>query len=478
MGDFNRSGISWETLQCDKDGERLMDLAQDNFLTQYVNQPTTIHNSLLDLVFSTEPNVVSNLQVHDRFQLGVHHSITFEVQHCIDNEEKYEEYYDFYKADFPKIRDYLSKINWTLIQKDMNTEEMWSTFKSTIEDVKRRYIPKKGRCKKKKKAVWMDTQATRACKKKYRLWRRFQRSKSYGDYLAYKSALKRANKEVRRAKRKFEKKIADNIKSDSKSFYNYVRKKSKVKDKVGPLQDDDVSLVTDNTRQASMLNVFFPSVFTHESLNNVPLPSQIFNQSASEQLSDINIELEQVANIVRSSKRDSAPDNDNIASILLKELADELAVPLTTIFRRSVNDGYVPMDWRQANITPVYKKGHRGKCCNYRPVSLTSQVCKILEKLLCNYITEHLEKFKLIKETQHGFVKGKSCLSNLLVFLESLTQYLDEGWPVDVVYLDFAKAFDKVPHKRLSMKVRTYGINGKIANWIDAWLSDRTREWC
>ena len=119
------------------------------------------------------------------------------------------------------------------------------------------------------------------------------------------------------------------------------------------------------------------------------------------------------------------------------------------------------MDWRQANITPIYKKGHHGKCCNYQPVSLTSQVCKILEKLLRNYITEHLEKFKLIKETQHGFVKGKSCLSNLLVFLESLTQYLDEGWPIDVVYLDFAKAFDKVPHKHLSMKVRAHGINGR-----------------
>ena len=112
---------------------------------------------------------------------------------------------------------------------------------------------------------------------------------------------------------------------------------------------------------------------------------------------------------------------------------------------------------------------------DYRPVSLTSQVCKILERILYRGISDHLSRYNLINGTQHGFLKGKSCLTNLLCFLEVLTKHLDSGIAVDVVYLDFAKAFDKVPHQRLSRKIRAHGICGYIAAWIDAWLRDRSQ---
>ena len=85
-------------------------------------------------------------------------------------------------------------------------------------------------------------------------------------------------------------------------------------------------------------------------------------------------------------------------------------------------------------------------------------------------ILDHLYSKKLIRETQHGFTKGKSCLTNLLKFLEEVTKYVDEGNPVDVLYLDFSKAFDKVPHKRLVEKVKAHGIGSTIWRWIEAWL--------
>ena len=135
--------------------------------------------------------------------------------------------------------------------------------------------------------------------------------------------------------------------------------------------------------------------------------------------------------------------------------------------------GIVPEDWRIANVAVIHKRGPKKECGNYRPVSLTSQVSKVLETLVKDAVLDHLYSKKLIRETQHGFTKGKSCLTNLLKFLEEVTKYVDEGNPVDVLYLDFSKAFDKVPHKRLVEKVKAHGIGSNIWRWIEAWLSER-----
>src|SRR5215813_148701 len=132
--------------------------------------------------------------------------------------------------------------------------------------------------------------------------------------------------------------------------------------------------------------------------------------------------------------------------------------PLAEIFQLSVNSGMIPRDWKDASVSPLFKKGNKSEPENYRPVSLTSVVCKILESIIKDSIIEHLDKFSLLKASQHGFVSGKSCLTNLLEFFEEVTSMLDNGNAVDILYLDFAKAFDKVPHQRLIKKVLAYGI--------------------
>lgn len=111
--------------------------------------------------------------------------------------------------------------------------------------------------------------------------------------------------------------------------------------------------------------------------------------------------------------------------------------------------------------------------CNYRPVSLTSHICKVMESIIKDKMIDHLNKFDLINLTQHGFLSRRSCLTNLLDFLETVTNYVDCGYPVDVIYLDFQKAFDKVPHKRLMLKIQSLGIVAKVHDWIKDWLIDR-----
>ena len=131
------------------------------------------------------------------------------------------------------------------------------------------------------------------------------------------------------------------------------------------------------------------------------------------------------------------------------EVAEQVSEILMDIFNRSLESGQVPEDWRVANVTPLFKKGSREELGNYRPVSLTSVVGKVLETLIKDQMRNYLNKYKLIEGSQHGFTKGSSCLINLLEFYEAVSDWVDEGIAVDIVYLDLKKAFDKVPHRRL-----------------------------
>ena len=141
------------------------------------------------------------------------------------------------------------------------------------------------------------------------------------------------------------------------------------------------------------------------------------------------------------------------------------------IFRKSLEEGILPDERKSANVTAIHKNGDRKKAENYRPISLTSVAGKAMDKIIRDKLVNHMERNNLFNKSQHGFVSGRSCTTQLLEFMEEATQALDRG-DVDVIYLDFAKAFDKVPHKRLLKKLSGYGIKGKVYNWIKEFLSN------
>ena len=133
----------------------------------------------------------------------------------------------------------------------------------------------------------------------------------------------------------------------------------------------------------------------------------------------------------------------------------------------------MPHDWKTARITPIFKKGRKTDANNYRPVSITSQTCKVMERIIRKKILQHVDEHNLMTSCQHGFVSRKSCLTNLLESLEEWTDVIDSGSGLDIIYLDFSKAFDTVPHKRLLKKLHGYGIQGNVHGWLKAFLTDR-----
>ena len=182
-----------------------------------------------------------------------------------------------------------------------------------------------------------------------------------------------------------------------------------------------------------------------------------------------------VEKLLLKLKPHKAAGPDEIHARVLKELHRPLAPVLSDLFQRSIDTGEVPDDWREANVAPVFKKGERYRASNYRPISLTSIVCKLLEHIITSHMMNFLEDHNILYDLQHGFRKARSCESQLLSLYHDLAQSRDGRIQTDLIIMDFAKAFDKVPHRHLAAKLSHYGIRGNILLWIKNFLADRTQ---
>ena len=231
--------------------------------------------------------------------------------------------------------------------------------------------------------------------------------------------------EVKKAKYNFERKLAENIKSDSKSFFAYVRGRSNAAKKLGPLVNSKGEVIDSSEGMSELFNEAFGKVFTKERLGDVPEAKWEYGDQQSTGISDIAIDEEAVMLRLDKLRDDKAAGADELIPRFLNKLKLELARPLTMLFRKVIDYEQVPEDWKAANVIPIFKSGNRNTATNYRPVSLTSQICKVFEAIVRDQVVEFLEDNKLIRNSQHGFRKGSSCLTNFLLFLDKVIHSID-----------------------------------------------------
>ena len=452
----------------------MLTLLQNKFWTQLVRGPTHVDGNTLDLVIPSTTELVAKVEVMDYLGPGCDHNmiLTNLVGPARDQTTK-EEVPDWSKADYNAMREAFEAVNWEEEFSDKGGEECMDLFYSVIQRETDKCIPKKMR-RIGSRPIWMNKNILRMIRKKKRIWKAYSSQdyyqRDFQSFQAYKKLQSDVKKAVQQAKRKLEKSLAKNAKKNPKAFYSYLKKKNCNKVSVGPLIDGE-NLVTDDSQMAELLNNFFCSVFTREKLADMPEPEQLYR--GDEPLTEADFKEEDVRKKLTNLKPSAAPGPDGVWTRILQKLADVLAKPLSLIFTKLFADGCVPGIWKKANVCPVFKKGVKGDTGNYRPISLTCVVGKLMESLLRDRILQHLVLHQLIRVSQHGFMSGRSTLTNLLAYLETLTTLVDEGHAVDVLYLDFAKAFDKVPHARLLAKCRGLGIGGKVVSWVEEWLTGR-----
>ena len=467
IGDFNLPGINWEELTANSGkGAQFLDACMERGLEQLISFPTHNKGNILDLVLTDNHGNVHSVAPHGRLGRSDHDMIVIRIDVGKKHKKQPERTKNWRQADWEKMKMEMGQLDWLVEMEALGTEEAWRLFKTTVQDLVDKHVPTRiirtnGR------PPWLTTALLQDIRQKRRLWAKCRKSPTQENKNQYSKAEKDVQKKIRKAKRTVEQSLA--AENNSKKFYSYIRSKTTTRTGVGPLNVDGRT-VSDCGEMAEVLNNYFGSVFQSEDLDNVPKPRALPFKS---KCSGVNFRPSVVKKMIRSLKSNSAPGPDGITPRFLQELVDEVAAPLGCIFTKSMAEGQVPNDWKSAHVTPIFKKGQKSSPNNYRPVSLTSVPGKVMEKVIKESMMSHLKRNKLIRNTQHGFMPNKSCTTNLLAFLESVTKAVDEGKNVDVIYLDFAKAFDLVPRQRLLEKLKAHGIDNSLLKWIGDWLKDR-----
>ncbi|BHF80796.1 hypothetical protein SprV_0702392400 [Sparganum proliferum] len=188
--------------------------------------------------------------------------------------------------------------------------------------------------------------------------------------------------------------------------------------------------------------------------------------------------VEEVRHVLSQIRPDESPGPDGIPGLILKELLTGLAKPLSTPFELSMGTGRLASQWKTGNLVPSDKGSRRMAANSFRPISLTCLTCETMEVLVKSTMQQLREENNIVQDSRHGFRRGRCCLSNLPTCLEIWTKALEEGFEVDVVYIDFRKVFDTVPHQRLLYKLSANGIRGDLLNWIREFLVGQKQRVC
>lgn len=474
MGDFNLPKIDWET-RCASDniGRLYVSWLRENGLAQHVTRETRHRGnqraSLLDLIITRFENDIGSVCGQDPVGKSDHEVLTAQYT-CRHPKPPAKLSRCYHKLNPDKLVAEAGEMSWIPSAEDPSVEDRWDTIKSNLTRLKNRHIPLTKR-KHAQRPPWWNPTVERAIKHRRRSWWNYKKTQTHSAWLLYKKQRNATQNIQRQAKYNHELNIALKAKENPKVYYAYAQSSKKERQSVGVLELEGGTLVTEDRDRADTFEKFFNSVFRETSSD---CPSIEIPDVPPEGLQTVDITVDEVELELSTLNIHKSAGPDDIHPALLRPLARVLTPPVTELFNASLKTGKLPEDWRTATVVPIFKSGSKKQAKNYRPVSLTSVLCKCVEKIIRRRMTAYMTANGLLCSAQHGFLARKSCLTNLLSFLDEVTKRLDEGIPVKVCYLDFSKAFDSVNHTFLLKKLETLGVTGTILPWICHFIRDRT----
>ena len=480
-GDFNLPDVDWPSLSIQghqypaRVSQTYLDIVADNDLVQQVDFPTR-KTKTLDLILTTHPSFKLRCKALPSVANSDHDVVLYDTSLSpIRPKPPRRKIYLWKKADTAGMKKDMLEFSQTFHPDPVlpnAVEAAWTDLKEKLLQTVEKRVPSKT-TPARHSNPWINTSIRRAIRRKQRAHKKARRTGKKRDADRYRRLQAEVRFEIRRASKQYMEDVVDNdFKTDSKRFWAYVKSKGQDTGGVSPLKDKDGFLKSDNLGKAEALSEQFKSAFTEEDTSSIPDKGP----SPFPDMPPITVNEAGVRKLLQNLRPDKAAGPDAIPPFILKTAAEEVAPVMTALFQLSLDSGQVPTDWKQANIVPIFKKGDRSLPANYRPVSLTSITCKVLEHVIHSSIMDHFDQHQILSDTQHGFRKRRSCETQLLVTIHDIASKLSRGKQIDAVLLDFSKAFDKVPHKRLLHKLHFYGVRNSTLGWIQAFLTHRSQQ--
>jgi len=474
-GDFNLGDINWETETIDPNSskktgcDKLIQLLRDHNLAQMQRDPTR-NDRLLDLFCTNKPSLVKAMTTvpgisdHDAIvaDSDIKPAFVKKTPRSI---------FLFSKANWENMRNEVSRFATEFLSSHANfsVEHNWSALKTFLTKAMETHIPSK-KTSRRQHLPWLTGDLKRRSKKKHRMYKKARASKRPGAMAAFRQFKKATAREQKRTRWQYVNNIVSTAfdEQNTRPFWKYVKSQRQDSFGVPPLKKDGL-LHTDSKEKAEIMLDEFKSVLTPEDKSYIPTLSGRPHVS----IDNLVINEAGVTKLLKGLDPNKASGPDNIPCRVLKELAHELSPVVTALFRQSLDQGSLPVEWTEAIISPVFKKGNIHLASNYRPVSLTCVLSKLMEHVICKHILNHLDAHNILTVFQHGFRKSHSCETQLLLTIDDLMTSHERKMQTDIAVLDFSRAFDTVPHERLLGKLDHYGIRGPIKTWIRSFLCNR-----
>ena len=498
MGDFNLPLFDWG--DCTPPAStpngaylRTKEFIDHNFLTQIVTKPTR-GNNVLDLILTNRPQDVATFATEPT-KISDHKLVECTlVFNPIENDFQYTPNWDclsfravnIHKADFDSIRSDMQSVDWLALRDlcEKEGDEDGGKFKElltqTVLQISLKHSPKKevnAPQKKGKLNKELESLKRRRRKLNSKIRHLEQTNPLSTNIPKYRREVSLTTYGMRdvieKRLQKSEEVAVQTIKSNPKYFFSYAKRFSKSRSCIAPLKRPDGSLATDAKEKADILQRQYVSVFSRPEDADLDKCLSWVEDKPRSGLEDFTFSPKDIEDAICELDPYSAAPDDDIPAKILCACKSQLAYPIWLIWEKSFRTGIIPPDFKKQYITPIFKKGNKTEAANYRPVSITSHLIKTFERVMRNKLVDYLESNNILPNNQHGFRKGRSCLTQLLEHVDTILKHLNSGQDVDVIYLDYSKAFDKVDHRVLLAKLRKYGIRGKVFQWIENFLTDR-----
>ena len=502
-GDFNLPMLSWPEsspeMKPDCSHKQVYDfflstIADYNF-TQVVTEPTRKDN-ILDLFLTTNPTLINKVNCSPG--LGDHDVVSAEaLLKPTLHKQKPRKVFIFSKADWPTLKAKMKLYQQSFLSNHYGktVEQLWTDFTTTLDKLVQECIPAK-LIRGKSSLPWITQEIKRLIRKRDSLYRKFKRSGDSDIKTKFQTLRQQIKKKIKDSYQAYLENLLglndEDSKCDSKKLFSFLKNSRCDQQGTPPLKHDNI-LYSDTKTKANLFNQQFNSAFTPKeplSLSRLAsmrvqdlkkaggLPSDTTPdslQDSATNMPEINISENGLMKLLQNLKPGKAAGPDKLKPLLLRELREEIAPIIQIIFDRSLKTGKLPADWMKANVMTVFKKGDKSLTANYRPISLTCILCKVLEHILASNIVKHLDGQGILYDLQHGFREKRSCETQLIMLIEDLARNASVGKQTDIILLDFSKAFDKVNHSKLLWKLHQYGIRGHVLNWVRAFLGSRSQ---